>query len=120
MPERLKLSYFLMLLSSNLVGEVLVNSNREVSFQSSKGDEWYRADASMLSKDQLYHLLSAKPDVVFDSVSAQGDQLAASPLSIRSVMLNSLIFSLSGYISYQLVNKYLTGWEQPQQPQETN
>lgn len=73
LPERLKLSYFLMLLSSNLVGEVLVNSNREVSFQSSKGDEWYRADASMLSKDQLYQLLSAKPDVVFDSVSAQGD-----------------------------------------------
>lgn len=37
--------------------------------------------------------------------------MAASPLSIRSVVLNSLIFSLSGYISYQVVNKYLTGWE---------
>ena len=66
----------------------------------------------MLSKDQLYQLLAAKPDLVFDSVSNSQPDLST-PLSFRTILLNSFIFSLSGYISYQVVNKYITGQDQP-------
>jgi hypothetical protein len=47
----------------------------------------------MLSKDKLFSLLSAKPDVVFDSEA---------PENPKHILLQSLIGSISGLLSYKI------------------
>lgn len=65
--ERIKLSYFLLLLSTKKVVEVLVKKNEEIEFLTTYGDQWYKTDTSMLTKDRLFKILKAQPELVFDS-----------------------------------------------------
>lgn len=114
LPERLKLSYFLLLLSSDLVKEVVVGGNKQLLFNTSQGDTWYRADASMLSKDRLYKLLASRNDIVFDS---QADHTPAQGDSPSSLFLQTLIGCTTGYLTFMLVQHFTSAMDSPTQHQ---
>jgi hypothetical protein len=53
---KVKLSYFLLALSQNIISEVLVEG-KMLLFRSSSSNSYFQTDASMLSKDRIFSLL---------------------------------------------------------------
>eukprot|EP01016_Furgasonia_blochmanni_P040641 TRINITY_DN5202_c0_g1_i12.p1 TRINITY_DN5202_c0_g1~~TRINITY_DN5202_c0_g1_i12.p1 ORF type:complete len:422 (-),score=80.18 TRINITY_DN5202_c0_g1_i12:311-1576(-) len=78
-PE-VKLSYFLLGLSQNIIAEVVVTGPK-VMFRSVNSDKWYFTNAEMLTKDRLYKIIKDKPNLVFscenDANKTNNIQLAA-------------------------------------------
>ncbi|KAL4427257.1 hypothetical protein ABPG74_011493 [Tetrahymena malaccensis] len=93
---KVKLSYFLLALSQNIISEVLVEG-KTLLFRSSNSNNYYQTDASMLSKDRLYLLLKEKPEIVFSSVEKnKGINVA-----------NLLITLASAYLTFKIASKYI-------------
>ncbi|KAL4464409.1 hypothetical protein ABPG72_010896 [Tetrahymena utriculariae] len=93
---KVKLSYFLLALSQNIISEVLVEG-KTLLFRSSNSNNYYQTDASMLSKDRLYLLLKEKPEIVFSSIEKnKGINIA-----------NILITLASAYLTFKIASKYI-------------
>eukprot|EP01017_Pseudomicrothorax_dubius_P042250 TRINITY_DN6878_c0_g1_i1.p1 TRINITY_DN6878_c0_g1~~TRINITY_DN6878_c0_g1_i1.p1 ORF type:complete len:314 (+),score=46.90 TRINITY_DN6878_c0_g1_i1:38-979(+) len=59
-----KLSFFVLGLSKDLIKEVLVRG-QQVLFKMSSSNSWYSANASLLTNDRLFQLLTEHPGVVY-------------------------------------------------------
>ncbi|EAS05449.2 ATP-dependent metalloprotease FtsH (macronuclear) [Tetrahymena thermophila SB210] len=93
---KVKLSYFLLALSQNIISEVLVEG-KTLLFRSTNSNNYYQTDASMLSKDRLFLLLKEKPEIVFSSVEKnKGINIA-----------NLLITLASAYLTFKIASKYI-------------
>lgn len=95
-PTSTKLSYFLLALSQNIISEVIVQG-KTIIFRPSNGNQYYQTDASMLSKDKIFTLISEKPEIVFSSIEKNKNVEA----------MNLLVTAAGALLGYTIISRYL-------------